>query len=138
MKNTAALPRPELLQVAEAVARDKGIEKDEVLTAMEAAIQKAGRSKYGTDVYVRIDRKTGEILAEAGDEITEAMQESFKKFKIKEFSVAGMAAQQSYADAVIGRVVTGDDFVVQVEEVMTGCVEKANSCSRSGVLHAAV
>lgn len=63
MKNTAALPRPELLQVAEAVARDKGIEKDEVLTAMEAAIQKAGRSKYGTDVYVRIDRKTGEILA---------------------------------------------------------------------------
>jgi len=63
MENTAALPRPELLQVAEAVARDKGIEKDEVLTAMESAIQKAGRSKYGTDVYVKIDRKTGEILA---------------------------------------------------------------------------
>lgn len=34
-----------------------------------------------------INEKTGEILAEAGDEITEAMQESFKKFKIKEFSV---------------------------------------------------
>lgn len=38
MENTAALPRPELLQVADAVARDKGIEKDEVLTAMELAI----------------------------------------------------------------------------------------------------
>ena len=40
MEHTAALPRPELLQVADAVARDKGIEKDEVLTAMEFAIQK--------------------------------------------------------------------------------------------------
>lgn len=63
MKNTAALPRPELLQVADAVARDKGIEKDEVLTAMELAIQKAGRSKYGAehDIRAQIDRKTGEI-----------------------------------------------------------------------------
>ncbi|MDP6122169.1 MAG: NusA N-terminal domain-containing protein, partial [Rhodospirillales bacterium] len=39
--------RPELLQVAETVARDKGIEREEVLEAMEQAIQKAGRSKYG-------------------------------------------------------------------------------------------
>ena len=63
MENTAALPRPELLQVADAVARDKGIEKDEVLTAMELAIQKAGRSKYGAehDIRAQIDRKTGEI-----------------------------------------------------------------------------
>ncbi len=45
MENTAALPRPELLQVADAVARDKGIDRDEVLGAMEFAIQKAGRSK---------------------------------------------------------------------------------------------
>ena len=63
MEHTAALPRPELLQVADAVARDKGIEKDEVLTAMEFAIQKAGRSKYGLehDIRATIDRKTGEI-----------------------------------------------------------------------------
>ena len=47
MERTAALPRPELLQVADAVARDKGIDRDEVLEAMEQAIQKAGRSKYG-------------------------------------------------------------------------------------------
>ena len=33
--------RPELLQVAETVARDKGIERDEVLDAMEEAIQNA-------------------------------------------------------------------------------------------------
>ncbi|HAW33260.1 MAG TPA: transcription termination factor NusA, partial [Alphaproteobacteria bacterium] len=63
MENTAALPRPELLQVADAVARDKGIEKDEVLTAMEFAIQKAGRSKYGLehDIRAAISRKDGSI-----------------------------------------------------------------------------
>ena len=63
MERTAALPRPELLQVADLVARDKGIDRDEVLEAMELAIQKAGRSKYGHDHDIRahIDRKTGEI-----------------------------------------------------------------------------
>ncbi len=63
MERTAALPRPELLQVADAVARDKGIDRDEVLEAMEQAIQKAGRSKYGHehDIRATIDRKNGEI-----------------------------------------------------------------------------
>ena len=55
--------RPELLQVAETVARDKSIERDEVLEAMEQAIQKAGRSKYGQehDIRAHIDRSTGAI-----------------------------------------------------------------------------
>ena len=55
--------RPELLQVADTVARDKGIEKEEVFEAMEQAIQKAGRSKYGHehDIRAHIDRSTGEI-----------------------------------------------------------------------------
>ena len=57
------MPRPELIQVADTVARDKNIEKEEVFMAMEQAIQKAGRSKYGheNDIRARIDRKTGEI-----------------------------------------------------------------------------
>jgi len=62
--NTEALhARPELLQVAETVARDKGIERDEVLEAMEQAIQKAGRSKYGLehDIRAHIDRSSGAI-----------------------------------------------------------------------------
>ena len=55
--------RGELLQVAEAVARDKGIEAEEVLEAMEQAIQKAARSRYGheNDVRAEIDRESGEI-----------------------------------------------------------------------------
>src|SRR5579885_778791 len=56
-------PNQELLQVAETVARDKGIDRDEVLQAMEQAVQKAGRSKYGQeyDIRAEIDRKSGEI-----------------------------------------------------------------------------
>jgi transcription termination/antitermination protein NusA len=53
----------ELLQVADALARDKNIEREQVILAMEEAIQKAGRSKYGLehDIRAHIDRKTGAI-----------------------------------------------------------------------------
>ncbi|MGH7112559.1 MAG: transcription termination factor NusA [Stellaceae bacterium] len=63
MESTVTYARPELLQVAETVARDKGIDRDEVLEAMEQAIQKAGRSKYGQeyDIRAEIDRRSGEI-----------------------------------------------------------------------------
>lgn len=63
MENTAALPRPELLQAADAVAHDKGIDRDDVLGAMEIAIQKAGRSKFGAehDIRASISRKDGTI-----------------------------------------------------------------------------
>ena len=47
------LPRIELLQVAENVAREKSIEKEDVLQAMEEAIQRAARSKYGTERDIR-------------------------------------------------------------------------------------
>ena len=54
---------PELLQISDAVAREKGLEKEKILEAMESAIQKAARSKYGyeNDIQVSIDRKTGEV-----------------------------------------------------------------------------
>jgi len=76
MERIAALPRPELLQVADAVARDKGIDRDEVLEAMEQAIQKAGRSKYGHehDIRAHVDRKTGEILLARYIEVVEEVE----------------------------------------------------------------
>lgn len=53
----------ELLQVADTVAREKNIDREIVITAMEEAIQKAGRSKYGyeQDIRAQIDRKSGDI-----------------------------------------------------------------------------
>ena len=54
--------RLELLQIADAVAREKSIEKELVIGAMEEAIQKAARSRYGAenDIRVQIDAKTGD------------------------------------------------------------------------------
>ncbi len=53
----------ELLQIADAVAREKGLSKDSVIEAMEQAIQVAGRRKYGHEHNIRaeIDKKSGEI-----------------------------------------------------------------------------
>ncbi|MFN7169272.1 MAG: transcription termination factor NusA [Pannonibacter sp.] len=55
--------RLELLQIADAVAREKTIDRGIVIAAMEDAIQKAARSRYGTETEVRaeINPKTGEI-----------------------------------------------------------------------------
>jgi N utilization substance protein A len=66
----------ELLQVADAVAREKNIDRDEVLEAMEQAIQKAGRSKYGHehDIRARIDRKTGDIHLARYIEVVEIVE----------------------------------------------------------------
>ena len=54
--------RLELLQIAEAVARDNSIDKEIVIEAIEEAIQKGARSRYGAehDIRVHIDPKSGE------------------------------------------------------------------------------
>jgi N utilization substance protein A len=61
--NMSNQPRHELLLVAETVAREKGIEREDVILAMEQAIQKAAKAKYGMDRDIRalIDRTTGEV-----------------------------------------------------------------------------
>ena len=55
--------REEMLQVANNVAQEKNIEQDEVFSAMESALEKAARVKYGLDrdIRVQIDRETGDI-----------------------------------------------------------------------------
>jgi N utilization substance protein A len=52
--------RLELLQIAEAVAREKAIDKEIVIEAIEEAIQKGARARYGAehDIRVHIDPKT--------------------------------------------------------------------------------
>ena len=55
--------KSEVLLVADIVAREKGIEKTDVLTAIEEAIQKAGNAKYGQehDIRAQINPETGDI-----------------------------------------------------------------------------
>ena len=71
-----SIPRLELLQVAEAVSREKSIDKEEVITAMEEAIEKAARSKYGLerDIRANIDRKNGSINIAQFTEVVEIVE----------------------------------------------------------------
>src|SRR2546423_5897981 len=57
-----AANRLELLQIADAVAREKSIDKSVVIHAMEEAMQRAAKSRYGAEneIRVEIDAKTGE------------------------------------------------------------------------------
>ncbi|NQU58295.1 MAG: transcription termination/antitermination protein NusA, partial [Rhodospirillales bacterium] len=96
-ESNAVHARPELLQVAETVARDKGIEQSEVLEAMEEAIQKAGRSKYGLehDIRATIDRKSGEITLARFVEVTEEIENEVNQTTLDE-------ARKTKADAELG------------------------------------
>ncbi len=79
------LARPELIQVADAVAREKAIDREEVLTAMEQAIQKAGRSRYGQerDIRAEIDRATGEITLARYTEAVEEVEDEFTQISLE-------------------------------------------------------
>jgi N utilization substance protein A len=71
-----AIARPELLLVADAVAREKSIDREEVLVTLENAIQKAGRAKYGheKDIRATIDRKTGDVRLSRWTEAVETVE----------------------------------------------------------------
>src|SRR6202012_1200878 len=101
MAISASYPRPELLQVADTVARDKGIDRDEGLQAMEQAIQKAGRSKYGLeyDIRAEIDRKNGEIKLMRFREVADPVENEATQIKLIE-------AQQLNPDAEVGDFLT--------------------------------
>ena len=95
------MPRAELLNVADTVAREKGIEREEVLEAMEQAIQKAGRSKYGqeNDIRAEIDRKSGEIRLARYMEVAEEIENESTQLTLAE-------AQRRQSDLRLG------DFLV--------------------------
>ena len=64
----------DLLQIADAVAREKDIEREIVIEAMEQAIQHIGKRKYGHDRDIRasIDRATGQVTLQQYLEVVDA------------------------------------------------------------------
>ncbi len=87
----------EILQIVEAVAREKGIPRDNLILAMEQAIQVAGRRKYGHEhnIKAEISRKTGEISLVRVLEVVEVAENYFTQISIKD-------AKEKNADAKIG------------------------------------
>jgi N utilization substance protein A len=85
-KTSAGTVRTELLEVADTVAREKNISREDVLDAMEMAIQKASRNKYGIDRDIRahINRKTGEIHIYLYHEVVEKVDNDLTQLSLKE------------------------------------------------------
>ncbi|OYV35972.1 MAG: transcription termination/antitermination protein NusA [Acidocella sp. 20-61-6] len=146
-----AVNRPELLLVADAVAREKQIERDDVLEAMEQAIQKAGRAKYGheKDIRATIDRKTGDVRLSRWTEIVETVENEetqipvaiSKKFapekEVGEFLVDplppidfGRIAAQTAKQVIVQRVREYErskqfnEFKDRVGEIINGVVKR--------------
>ncbi len=67
VKQKIKVIREEMLQVANNVALEKNINKDDVFMAMEQALEKSARVKYGVerDIRVNINRETGDIKLES-------------------------------------------------------------------------
>jgi N utilization substance protein A len=89
--------RLELLQIADAVAREKAIDREIVIEAMAEAIQKAARSRYGTEsnIQVDIDAKTGEIKLMRVLEVVEVVEDYSTE-------IALMIAQDRDPNAQVG------------------------------------
>ena len=53
----------ELLRIAEAVATEKSIDTEIILSSMELAVQKAAKTRFGSenDIRAKIDRESGDI-----------------------------------------------------------------------------
>ena len=66
-----------MLQVANSVAAEKNIDKESVFSAMEQALEKAARVKYGfeRDIRVSIDKETGDIKLNSYIEVVDVVEE---------------------------------------------------------------
>ncbi len=143
--------RLELLQIADAVARDKSIDKNIVISAMEDAIQKAAKTRYGSENEIRaeIDPTTGqtnlarllEVVEIVENKATEIdLKEARKKNKEAEIGdfiseelppiEFGRIAAQSAKQVIFQKVRDAerdrqyDEFKDKIDEVISGIVKR--------------
>ncbi|MGW8203868.1 transcription termination factor NusA [Sphingomonas bisphenolicum] len=101
MANAISANRAELIAIANSVASEKMIDKAIVIEAMEDAIQRAARARYGAenDIRAKLDPETGDLRLWRVVEVVELVEDYFKQVDLKQ-------AQKLKKDAVIG------DFIV--------------------------
>ncbi len=143
--------RLELVQIAEAVAREKAIDKEIVISAMANAIEKAAKSRYGqeTNVHVQVDPKTGDINLKRLLEVVEHVDDhttqiSLELARDKEASIElgdyvseplppmdfGRIAAQSAKQVIVQQVRDAErdrqfeEFKDRVGEIINGTVKR--------------
>ncbi|MFT3975125.1 MAG: transcription termination factor NusA [Amaricoccus sp.] len=84
MSSVTSANRLELLQIADAVAREKMIDPALVIEAMEDSLGKAARSRYGAeyDIRAKIDRKTGDLALTRHRHVVEEPENLFTELTL--------------------------------------------------------
>ena len=143
----------ELLRIAEAVALEKSIDKEIILSSMEQAIQKAAKTKFGSenDIRAKIDRESGDIILHKVLTIVEK-QENFnneillknaQKIKDKEDVKVGDEIYEKLPPVDFGRIAAQtarqvitqnvraaererqyNDFINKTGEILSGIVKR--------------
>ena len=80
------LDKQELLRVVDAVANEKSIDKELILSSMETAIQRAAYSKFGSEneIAAQIDRKSGSIKIQKVLTIVEKVEDPAREVSLKD------------------------------------------------------
>jgi N utilization substance protein A len=101
MASSIAANKAELLAIANAVATEKMIDKSIVIEALEEAIQRAARARYGAenDIRAKLDTQTGDLRLWRVVEVVEEVEDYFKQVDLKQ-------ADKLQKGAVVG------DFIV--------------------------
>ena len=101
MANAISANRAELIAIANSVASEKMIDKAIVIEAMEDAIQRAARARYGAenDIRAKLDPDSGDLRLWRVVEVVEVVEDYFKQVDLKQ-------GQKLKKDAVVG------DFIV--------------------------
>lgn len=147
-----SITNTDMLLVADAVAREKNIEPEAVLVAIQEAIQKAGRSKYGHDYDIRADinRTTGEIKLTRHTAVVEEVEDPAQQITLEDAKRIdrdaeigtelidnlppidfGRIAAQTAKQVIVQKVREAErgrqymEFKDRVGEVITGTVKRA-------------
>jgi N utilization substance protein A len=123
--------RLELLQIADAVAREKSIEKEIVIEAIEEAYQKAARARYGAehDIRVRVDPKTGETTFKRYVTVVEDDAEEINDYAQLRLSDAKKTDKKAEVGTVYEEILPPFEFgrvqTQMARQVVTGKVREA-------------
>jgi len=131
----------DILYVVDAVSNEKGVEKDIIFEAIEAALATATRKKHGKDIEVRvaIDRETGEYDTFRRWEIVETEDEAPLEFPLSQITLD--AAQFENTEVQVGEFIEEQIDSVEFGRIAAQTakqviVQKVREAERAGVVEA--
>ena len=132
MEAAATATTQELMQVADAVAREKGIERETVIDAMEQAIQHAAKRKYGQehDIRAEIDQASGQVLLQRVIEVVEEVENPSTQIALDEARRRNPAAQ--IADFIAEELPPVEIGRINAQTAKQVIVQKVRDAERAG------